>query len=49
MNKEQSPCDNCPRPCDSPYNEDGECLKAPPKELDPTAPTEKVVPTEDEE
>ena len=46
-----NPCATCEtEPCiNSPYNEDQECWKAPTKYLDPTAPTEKEVSTEDEE
>lgn len=25
----QTPCTGCDKPCESPYNEDGECLKTP--------------------
>lgn len=42
-------CVDCPQPCNSLYNDDGECWKAPPKYLDPTAPTEKETPTDDGE
>jgi len=27
IDPEKRPCEDCPHPCDSPYNEDGECWR----------------------
>jgi hypothetical protein len=41
-------CMDCPRPCDSLYNDDGECWKEPPKDIEKMAPVEKEVQEEED-